>query len=98
MLEKISGKNNMVTPLQFIFINCHPDFSIFPPKTHLKVELRLDTRIAWKSLQTQSIRHFARHQLIFEHNDVQALSTYLKFLEGKWKNQDGSWWKEIEEE
>ena len=25
-----------------------------------------------------------------------ALSTYLRFLAGKWKNQDGSKWEEIE--
>ena len=45
VLEKITGKNDKLTPLQFVSIYCHPDFSIFPPKTHLEVELRLYIRI-----------------------------------------------------
>ena len=45
LLEKITGKNDNLTPLQFLSIYCHPDFSIFPPKTNFEVELRLDTRI-----------------------------------------------------
>ena len=45
-LEKITGKNEKLTPPQFLFTNCHPHFSIFPPKTHFEGEFRLDTRIA----------------------------------------------------
>ena len=46
VLEKVTGKNDKLTPLQLLFINCHSEFSIFLPKPHLKVELTLDTKIA----------------------------------------------------
>ena len=39
LLEKITGKNDKLTPLQFLFTNCHPDFFIFPTKIHLEVEV-----------------------------------------------------------
>ena len=64
-LEEITGQNDFFTPLQFLFTNCHPDFSIFPPKTHLEEELRLCTRIVSKSLLPQGLGSYKRNQLIF---------------------------------
>ena len=55
VLEEITGKNDDFTPLQFLFTNCHLVFSIFPPKTHLKVELRLNTGLH-QTLNTFSLK------------------------------------------
>ena len=45
LVEKVTEKNDKLNLLQFLFNNCHPDFSIFLPKTYLEVELKLNTRI-----------------------------------------------------